>query len=74
MKRVVIALGAAVVLSSVGSICEAKTNTSGSDNRSGVDTGIGVSLPVLYGVMGAVTLGAFGGMAYLFLKPVNTTS
>ncbi len=74
MKKVVMALGAAVILSSVASVSEAKTNTTGSQDRNSLLPEVGVSLPVLYGVMGAVTLGAFGGMTYLFLKPINKAS
>lgn len=74
MKRVVMALGAAVVLSSVASVSEAKTNTTGTEDRTSILPGVSVTLPVLYGVMGAVTLGAFGGMTYLFLKPINKAS
>lgn len=71
MKKVVMALGAAVVLSSIGGISEAKTDRSGSAQRGELASTGGVSLPVLYGVMGAVTVGALGGMTYLFFKPAK---
>ncbi|PZD73672.1 hypothetical protein C1752_02070 [Acaryochloris thomasi RCC1774] len=71
MKRVVMALGAAVVLSSVGGMSEAKTNRSDSAQRDSLTSSGGVSLPILYGVMGAVMLGTLGGMTYMFVKPAK---
>jgi hypothetical protein len=73
MKKVVMAVGAAILLSGVGSLSEAKTNTTDSAaHKSHIAPDFdGVSLPILYGVMGVVMVGALGSMTYLFLKPAN---
>ncbi len=72
MKRIVISLGAAALLTgSFANMSMAKTDTTGSEKRGSLVPHVELSLPLMYGFVGAISLCAFGGMAYQLFKPIK---
>lgn len=67
MKKMVMVVGMMLLLGN--GVSEAKTNPHREQNLNA--TNVEMNLPLVYGLVGAVTLVAFGSMGYLFCKPLG---